>query len=123
MKTVFLYLIVSVGNDYKILVPRRAKYEMKEEHLMFQSFLCIFQPSLNGKMKKGESVEEALERETREEWGNIFAERFFGDSNCKLIRLPKRKFSVKGKESIAYSFLGEISDQQSELMNLYEGSQ
>lgn len=122
MKTVSLYLFVFARDVYKMLIQCRAEKEEKEGLLVPQSFPGVYQPSANGKMKKMESIEEALERETREELGNIFAERFFGDSNCKLIRLPKRKFFVKGKESIAYNFLGEISAEQAKLIELHKGA-
>ncbi len=117
MKTVSLYLFVLIGNTYKMLIQQRKKGKSKST----QSFIGVCQPGMNRKMTKKEILKKALKkaliRATSKELGKGFSKNFFKD--CKLTALPTETFVAKEEESVAYNFMGEISEKQMELIEIH----
>ena len=69
IESVAVWLIIEDGcNTGKIALQKRSEKDGKK----IQSFPFICQPTFNGKLEIGESVENAIQREAEEELGKEF---------------------------------------------------
>lgn len=107
-KSVGVWLIISDGpSKGSILLQKRSKNET--------SFPYLCQPTWHGKVEEGETLEQAIRREAEEELGEKFAGLF--DFNLKQFDVED--FFYNGRKSACYNFVGQISQNQCDLIKLH----
>lgn len=114
IKNVAVWLIIENGkNANKVALQKRSDKDGRK----VQSFPFICQPTFNGKIEIGESVENAMQREGKEELGKDFKLPndlgLFDTTNYEF--LPANKVG-KGFPAVSYNFYAKI--QEKDLQNI-----
>lgn len=107
-KNIGVWLVISDGpKKGNILLQQRAKNET--------SFPYLCQPTWNGKVEEGETLDQAIRREAQEELGDRFIKSFDFD----LKPFDVKDFFYNGQKSVCYNFVGKISQSQLGLVKLH----
>jgi ADP-ribose pyrophosphatase YjhB (NUDIX family) len=113
IKSVAVWLIVENGkNKGKIALQKRSEKDGKK----FQSFPFICQPTFNGKLEIGESVENAMQREAKEELGKDF--KLPND----LSLFDTTNYEFKGTPAVSYNFYAKIQEKDLHSFKLHLGA-
>ena len=106
----------------KILIQQRAVTKVNprtgEERL--QSYPYVWQMTFGGKVKNGETLEQAIERECAEELGEKFAKQF-DFSSLRLFYTVEIAF--KGQKSSNYDYFGTLTTKQYDSIILHSAAE
>ncbi len=120
IESVAVWLIMEDGvNANKILLQQRSEKDNKK----IQSFPFVCQPTFNGKTEPRESIEEAMQREAREELG----ENFKLPNDLSLFDTTNYEFLPTGKAgknipAASYNFYAKIKEKDLQNINLHSGA-
>lgn len=107
IESVAVWLIIENGkNASKVALQKRSEKDRKK----IQSFPFVCQPTFNGKLEVGESVENAMQREAEEELGKDF--KLPND----LGLFDTTNYEFKGIPAVSYNFYAKI--QEKDLQNI-----
>jgi len=110
IESVAVWLIIENGkNASKVALQKRSEKDGKK----VQSFPFICQPTFNGKLEIGESVENAMQREAMEELGKNF--KLPND----LGLFDTAKYEFKGILAVSYNFYAKISEKDLQTIKLH----
>ena len=115
---------VCIDGEHCGMIPiqQRAETEIDEEtgRLVSQSYPHILQLTFGGKVEKGETPEEAVKREAKEELGEKFAEQFDFSS---LILFHMGEFEYRGKHFTTFDFVGTLTTKKYEMIELHSAAE
>ncbi|KKP32683.1 MAG: hypothetical protein A2312_03845 [Candidatus Staskawiczbacteria bacterium RIFOXYB2_FULL_32_9] len=113
IESVAVWLIIENGkNASKVALQKRSEKDGKK----VQSFPFICQPTFNGKLEIGESVENAMQREAMEELGKNF--KLPND----LGLFDTAKYEFKGILAVSYNFYAKISEKDLQTIKLHSAA-
>ena len=110
IQSVAVWLVIENGkNAGKVLLQKRSEKDKNK----IQSFPFICQPTFNGKLEAGESVENAMRREAGEELGNDF--KLPND----LGLFDTTNYEFKGTPAVSYNFYAKIQEKDLQNSKIY----
>jgi len=108
-KIVSVWLVVQDGAN-------RGKVVLQKRSLKNKTSVFICQAAWAGKVEAGESLEDAIKRECKEELGEDFADNF---DFSKLEFIKKDNLTIGEKTWESYNYFGKISDEAIKMVKVH----